>query len=171
MGGGVLVPTPPWHNKTLSLGMQVAQVLPHPQLIFPSKTWFCGNYLNFQRHKSLENHYLSHSESKSYQSNSIESCSSRSFQQHQRHIPIPSKLSALIWFNFHWRNHQYSRRKFINETLYNFLVDHFSKNFYQLYLLEAFIHSFFRGNSSKLYIFEKKNIVLKIYFKKIINIL
>jgi hypothetical protein len=38
--------------------------------------------------------YLPHSESKSYQINSIKSCSSRSFQQHQRHIPIPPKISA-----------------------------------------------------------------------------
>jgi len=26
----------------------LAQVLPHPQLIFPSKPWFFGIYLNFQ---------------------------------------------------------------------------------------------------------------------------
>jgi hypothetical protein len=49
----------------------LAQVLPHPQLIFPSKTWFFGIYLNFQRQK--KNQYLSHSESKSYQINSIKS--------------------------------------------------------------------------------------------------
>jgi hypothetical protein len=42
-------------------------VLPHPQLIFPSRTWFSGIYLNFQRQKSLKNQYLPHSESKSYQ--------------------------------------------------------------------------------------------------------
>jgi hypothetical protein len=28
--------------------MPLAQVLPCPQLIFPSKTWFLGIYLNFQ---------------------------------------------------------------------------------------------------------------------------
>jgi hypothetical protein len=72
-------------------------VLPHPQVIFPSKTWFFGIYLNFQGQKSFKNQYLPHSESKSYQINSIKSCSSRSFQQHQRHIPIPLK--------FQWRNH------------------------------------------------------------------
>jgi hypothetical protein len=80
-------------------------VLPRPQLIFPWKTWFFGIYLNFQRQKSLKNQYLPHSESKSYQINSIKSCSSRSFQYHQRHIPIPPKFPATIWFNFQWRNH------------------------------------------------------------------
>jgi len=49
----------------------LAQVLPRPQLILPSKTWFFGIYLNFQRQK--KNQYLSHSESKSYQINSIKS--------------------------------------------------------------------------------------------------
>ncbi len=49
----------------------LAQVLPHPQLIFPSKTWFLGIYLNFQQQKSLKNQYFLHSESKSYQINSI----------------------------------------------------------------------------------------------------
>jgi hypothetical protein len=67
------------------------QVLPHSQLIFPSKTWFFGIYL-----KTLKNQYLPHSESTSYQINSIESWSSRSFQQHQRHISIPPKFSAMI---------------------------------------------------------------------------
>ncbi len=74
----------------------LAQVLPSPQLIFPSKTWFFGIYLNFHRQKSLQNQDLTHSESKTYHINSIESCPSRSFQQHQRHIPIPPKFSAMI---------------------------------------------------------------------------
>jgi hypothetical protein len=46
------------------------QALPRSQLIFPSKTWFFGIYLNFQQQKSLKNQYLPHSESKSYQMNS-----------------------------------------------------------------------------------------------------
>jgi hypothetical protein len=74
----------------------LVQVLPRPQLIFPSKTWFFGIYLNFQWQKSLKNQYLPHSESKSYQINSIKSCSSRSFQEHQRQVPIRRKLSASI---------------------------------------------------------------------------
>jgi hypothetical protein len=45
----------------------------HPQLTFPSKTWFFGIYLNFQQQKSLKNQYLPESESKSYQINSIKS--------------------------------------------------------------------------------------------------
>ncbi len=49
----------------------LAQVLSRPRLIFPSKTWFFGIYLNFQWQKSLKNQYLPHSESKSYQTNSI----------------------------------------------------------------------------------------------------
>ncbi len=56
----------------------LAQVLPRPQLIFPSKTWVFEIYLNFQLQKSLQNQYLPHSESKSYQTNSTKSCSSRS---------------------------------------------------------------------------------------------
>jgi hypothetical protein len=76
--------------------MEDIQVLPLSQLIFPSKTWFFGIYLNFQQQISLKNQYLPHSESKSYQINSMKSCSSRSFQQHQRHIPIPSKKIAMI---------------------------------------------------------------------------
>jgi hypothetical protein len=74
----------------------LAQVLPRSQLIFPSKTWSFGIYLNFQQQKSLKNQYLPHSESKSYQINSIKSCSSRSFQEHQRHIPNTPKTSAMI---------------------------------------------------------------------------
>ncbi len=74
----------------------LAQVLPHPQLIFPSKAWFFGIYLNFQGQKSLKNQYLPQSESNSYQINSIKSCSSRSFQQHQRHIPTPPNFSTMI---------------------------------------------------------------------------
>jgi hypothetical protein len=35
-----------WH-------VPLAQVLPHPQLIFPSKTWFFGTYLKF----SGRNHF------------------------------------------------------------------------------------------------------------------
>ncbi len=88
----------------LSVPMLLAQVLSCLQLIFPSKSWFLGIYLNFQWQKSLLNQYLPDFESKPYQINSLESCSSRSFQQHQRHIPIPPKFSATI-FNFQWKNH------------------------------------------------------------------
>jgi hypothetical protein len=50
----------------------LAQVLPCPQVIFPSKTWFFwGIYLNFQQQKSFKNQHLSHFEYKSYQINSI----------------------------------------------------------------------------------------------------
>jgi hypothetical protein len=74
----------------------LAQVLSCPQLSFPSKPRFFEIYLNFQWQKSLHNQSLPHFESKSYQINFIKSCSSRSFQQHQRHIPIPPKFSAII---------------------------------------------------------------------------
>jgi hypothetical protein len=74
----------------------LAQVLPRPQLIFPSKIWFSGIYLNFQWQKSLKNQYLPHSKSKSYQKDSIKSSSSRPFQQHQGNITIPPKFSATI---------------------------------------------------------------------------
>jgi hypothetical protein len=84
-------------------------VLLHSQLIFPSKTWFFGIYLNFQWQKSLKNQYLPYFKSKSYQINCIKSCSSRSFQQHQRHIPIPPNLH--LWFNLIFSEEiiQYSR--------------------------------------------------------------
>jgi len=85
------------------------QVLPHPQVNFPSKTWFLGIYLNFQWQKSFKNQYLPHSESTPYQINSIKSCSSRSFQQHQRHIPIPLKFSATTYLIFSEEIIQYSR--------------------------------------------------------------
>ncbi len=49
--------------------------------------------------KHLKNQYLPHSESKSYQINSTKSCSSRSFQQHQKHISIPPKFSAMLELN------------------------------------------------------------------------
>jgi hypothetical protein len=74
----------------------LAQVLPRPWLIFPSKTWLLGIYLNFQWQKSAKNQYFPHSESKSYHINSIKSCSSRFFQQHQRHIPILPEFSVTI---------------------------------------------------------------------------
>jgi hypothetical protein len=74
--------------------MPLAQVLPRPQLIFPSKIWFFGIYFNFQRQKSLKNQYLAHSESKSYQINSIKSCSSRSFQYHQKAHSNSSEISS-----------------------------------------------------------------------------
>jgi hypothetical protein len=69
-------------------------VLSCPQLVFPSKTWLFGIYLNFQWQKSLKNQHLPHFESKSYQINSIKSCSSGPFQEHQRHIPILPKFSG-----------------------------------------------------------------------------
>jgi len=84
--------------------LALAQVLPRSQLIFPSKTWFFGIYLNFQQQKLLKNQYLPHSESKSYQINSIKSCSSRSFQEHRRHIPNTPKTLAMISFNFQSKN-------------------------------------------------------------------
>ncbi len=95
--GKIFPTTPKAHHNSFYLNSMVGiQVLSRPQLIFPSKTWFFGIYLNFQWQKSIENQYLPHSESKSYQMNSVKSCSSTSFQQHQRHIPIPPKFSATI---------------------------------------------------------------------------
>ncbi len=44
--------------RILVWSVPLAQVLPHPQLIFPSKTWFLGIYLSFQQQKSLKNQYL-----------------------------------------------------------------------------------------------------------------
>ncbi len=93
----------------ISVTVPLAQVLPRPQLILPSKICVFGIYLNFQRHKSLKNQNLSQSESKSYQINSIKSCSSRSFQEHQRHIPIPPKYQLQYNLIFSEEIIQYSR--------------------------------------------------------------
>jgi ABC-type multidrug transport system fused ATPase/permease subunit len=92
-------------NFTQVWHVPLARVLPYPQLIFPSKTWFFRIYLNFQQQKSNKNQYFSHFESKYYQIDSIKSFSSRSFQQHQRHVPISPKISVEIQFNFQWKNH------------------------------------------------------------------
>ncbi len=56
-----------YERKLCLIWMVNLQVLAHSQLIFPSKTWFFGIFLNFQQQKSLKNQYLSHSKSKSYQ--------------------------------------------------------------------------------------------------------
>jgi len=83
-------------SSLLSWPVPLAQVLPRPQLIFPSETWFFGICLNFQQQKSLRNQYLPHSESKSYQINSIKSLLIKIFPTTRRHIPIPLKFSATI---------------------------------------------------------------------------
>jgi len=84
-------------------------VLSHPQLIFPSKTWFFGIYLNFQQQKSLKNQYLPPSQCKPYQINSIKSYSSRSFQQHQRHIQFLRNVQLRFNLIFCEEIIQYSR--------------------------------------------------------------
>ncbi len=81
-----------YERKSCLNWMVSLQVLTRSQLIFPSKTWFFGIYLNAQWQKSLKNQYLPHSKSKPYQINPIKSCSSRSF--------LPPKISAMIWFYF-----------------------------------------------------------------------
>jgi hypothetical protein len=70
--GKIFPRTPKAHYNSFYLNWILdIQVLPRPRLIFPSKTWFSGSYLNFQWQNSLQNQYFSHSESKSYQINSI----------------------------------------------------------------------------------------------------
>ncbi len=78
--------------------VSLAQVGTCPQLIFPFKTWFFEIYWIFNGRNHLKINI-----SQSYQINSIKSCSSRSSQEHQKHIPIPSKFSATIQFNFQWK--------------------------------------------------------------------
>ncbi len=81
----------------------LAQVLPHPQLIFACKTWFFGIYLNFQQQKSPKNQYLPHSESKSYQINSIKS-------SHQD-LSNDTKGTFQLFWNFQpWFNLIFSRK-------------------------------------------------------------
>ncbi len=76
---------------------------------FPSKTWFFWEFIwIFPAIKiTWKINNLPHSESKSHQINSIKSCcSSRSFHQHQRHIPIPPKFSAMNNLLFGWLTHE-----------------------------------------------------------------
>jgi hypothetical protein len=80
--------------------LPLAQVLPHPQLIFPSKTWSLEFIWIFSGRNHLKSNISHIPNPKSYQINSIKSCSSRSFQQHQRHIPFSPKFSATIYLIF-----------------------------------------------------------------------
>jgi hypothetical protein len=75
-------------------------VLPRPQLIFPSETWFLGIHLNSQQQKLLKNQYLPHSEPTSYQINSIKSSSSRSLQQHQKEHSNSSEIFSYDLIEF-----------------------------------------------------------------------
>ncbi len=89
--------TTKYERKSCLNWMVSLKVLPRSQLIFPFKTWFFWEFIwTFSSRNHLKNQYLPHFESKSYQINSIKSGSSSSFQQHQRHIPPPSKFSATI---------------------------------------------------------------------------
>jgi hypothetical protein len=84
-------------------------VLSRPQLIFRSKTWFFGIYLNFQWQKSLKNQYLSHSESKSYQINSIKSSHQDIFNNIKGTFQFLRNF--LLWYNLFFNEEviQYSR--------------------------------------------------------------
>jgi hypothetical protein len=64
-----------------------------------------GNLFGFRLHKSFKNQYFPYFESKSYQINSNKFFSSRSFQEHQKHIPIFPKFSAMIILFKLWKNH------------------------------------------------------------------
>ncbi len=64
----------------------LAQVLPRPQLIFPSKTWFLGIYLNFQQQKSFNIQELLHRKSKHHGTKAHTPLPlSRAFERHQEH--------------------------------------------------------------------------------------
>ncbi len=83
-----------WKEIMLELSGKPSSLTHHVlNWIFLPKPGFFGNLFVFFRGR---NQYLPHSESKSYQINSIKSRSSRSSQQHQTHIPIPLKFSAMI---------------------------------------------------------------------------
>jgi hypothetical protein len=94
-----------WKEIMLELNGKPSKCYHVLNWVFVPKPGFLEFIWIFKQQKSLKNQYLPHSESKSYQINSIKSCSSRSFQQHWRHIPIPPKFSATIYFNFPWRHH------------------------------------------------------------------
>ncbi len=89
--------------------MPLAQVLPCPQLIFPSKTWFFRIYLNFQWQKSLQNQYLTHFESKSYQINSIKSSRQNIFKNIKGTFQFLQKFQLLYNLFFIEEIIRYSR--------------------------------------------------------------
>jgi hypothetical protein len=111
------------------------QVLPSPQLIFPSKTCgFLEFILKFQWQKSLRNQYFPHFESKSYQINSIKSSASRSFQTtskaHSNSFEIFSYDFPLIFnekiFNIQELWHRKSKRSW-NQAHAPLLIKSFPK--------------------------------------------
>ncbi len=81
--------TPKWCSRIFVILTQ--HWLPRHQLIFPSKTWFFGIYLNFQWQKSLKNQHLPRSKSKSYQIKIFPTTP-------KKHIPIPRIFQ--LWFHF-----------------------------------------------------------------------
>jgi len=78
----------------------LAQVLPHPQLIFPSKTWFFWNLFKIF---SCRNHLkinISHILNPNlYQINSIKSRSSRYFQRTPKATFQFLAMNFQLWFN------------------------------------------------------------------------
>jgi hypothetical protein len=73
-------------------------MLPCHQLIFPSKTWFFGIYLNFQQHKSLKNQSkFLHHKSKHHGTKPMHPSSLRAFQRHQEHdLKHPGLVNFII---------------------------------------------------------------------------
>ncbi len=95
-------------SQVVILGLVSYRVL---NWFFSSKTWFFfGNlfwiFFSSRNHFKINiSHTHSESKSKSYQIKiSLNPCSSRSFQQqlHQRHIPIPPKISSYDWIELNW---------------------------------------------------------------------
>ncbi len=71
-----------WH-------VPLAQVLPCPQLIFPSKTWYIGIYLNFQQQKSFKIQHLPHSHLET-------SLATEGFSEGVESIVVPTPTSAKV---------------------------------------------------------------------------
>jgi hypothetical protein len=87
---------PTFENITMFIFINAAYVV-GPSVMTYVFNWFFlpkPSFLEFIWILNGRNH--PHFESKPYQINSFKSYSSRSFQQHQRHIPIPLKFSAMI---------------------------------------------------------------------------
>ncbi len=63
---------------------------------FPFQNLVFWNLFEFSAARITLKSIFPHPKSRPYQINSIKSCSSRSFVQHQTHIPIPFKISAMI---------------------------------------------------------------------------
>jgi hypothetical protein len=113
----------------------LAQVLPRPQLIFPSKTWFFGIYLNFQRGKNHFKINISHILNPNLTKKIPLNPAHQDFSNNTTCTlqPIPLQFSATIYLIFSEEIIQYSRtfapqvQTSLNQAHAPFIVKSFPK--------------------------------------------